>query len=50
MQFAKQVGQGILFCVALAFFVVGGLLTAPADLGLIGAGMGVLGVIGIAKA
>lgn len=47
---AKDVGLVVLFLVAIAFFIVGGLLTSPANLGLIGSGMGLLAVVGISKA
>lgn len=46
----RDVAYATLFVVALGFFVVGGILRSPADLGLIGSGMGILAVIGIAKA
>ena len=47
---ARDFAHTILFIVAVVMLVVGGILTSPADLGLIAAAVGILGLVGIVRA
>lgn len=47
---ARDGAHVLLFILAVALIVKGGLLTSPADLGLVAAGTGLLGVLGLARA
>ncbi len=47
---ARSIAHALVFLVALALIVKGGLLSSPADLGEIAAATTLLGLVGIARA
>jgi UPF0716 family protein affecting phage T7 exclusion len=47
---ARDIAHAILFIVAIVLILIGGVFTSPADLGLIAAAVGLLGLVGIVRA